>query len=55
MRGALTQAGGFTNIQTDIDARVVRFDYAKSDAEMTAALDELAKTNTHISGWTKKQ
>lgn len=54
MRGALNEAGGFSNIQTDIANRQVRFDYTKSEAEMKAAVEELAKTNTHISGWSKK-
>jgi hypothetical protein len=54
VRGALTQAGGFSNIQTDIGNRQVKFDYAKSETEMKAALDELSKTNEHIRDWSKK-
>lgn len=54
MRGALTTADGFSNIETDIPNTTCRFNYSKSEAELTAKLDELAKTNTHIRGWKKK-
>jgi hypothetical protein len=55
VRGALTEADGFTNVQTDIPNTTCRFDYAKSEADLTAKLDELAKTNSHIRDWKKKE
>lgn len=54
MRGALTAAEGFTNVQTDIANRTCQFNYTKSEAEMTAKLNELAKDNSHIKDWKKK-
>lgn len=54
MRGVLTPADGFSNVQTDIGNTICRFNYAKSDAELTAKLNELAETNTHLRQWKKK-
>jgi hypothetical protein len=54
VRGALTPADGFTNVQTDIAATTCKFDYSKSEAELSAKLDELSKTNSHIRDWKKK-
>jgi len=54
VRGALTQAGGFTNIQTDIANRTCQFNYSKSEDELWAKLDELAKNNSHLRDWKKK-
>ena len=54
MRGALTKDNGFSNIRTDISNNTCSFDYDKSDAELKIKLDELAKTNSHLSEWSKK-
>ena len=54
MRGALTQADGFSNIQTDIANNTCSFEYSKSDAELKSQLDELAKSNAHLRDWRKK-
>ena len=54
MRGALTEADGFTNIKTDLSSTTCTFDYSKSDSELKTRLDELSKTNSHIRGWSKK-
>ena len=54
MRGALTKADGFSNIQTDIGNTTCSFDYSKNEAELKAQLDELAKTNSHLRDWRKK-
>jgi hypothetical protein len=51
VRGALTVADGFSNVQTDIANTTCRFNYSKSEAELTAKLDELAKANDHIRDW----
>jgi hypothetical protein len=55
VRGALNPGEGFSNFEIDLPNTTCRFDYAKSEAELTAKLDELAKTNSHISGWKKKE
>ena len=55
MRGALTPADGFSNVETDIANTTCRFNYSKSEADLTAKLDELAKSNTHIRDWKKKE
>ncbi len=54
MRGALTPADGFSNVQTDIANTTCRFNYAKSETELTAKLDELAKANSHLREWKQK-
>ena len=54
MRGALTPADGFSNVQTDTAATTCRFNYARSETELTAKLDELAKSNDHLRDWKKK-
>jgi hypothetical protein len=54
VRGALTKAGGFSNIHTDIQNRTCRFEYSKSEPELKAQLDELAKTNSHLRDWSKQ-
>jgi hypothetical protein len=54
VRGALTPADGFSNVQTDIANTTCRFNYSKSEVELTAKLDELAKTNAHIRDWTQR-
>lgn len=54
MRSALTPADGFTNVQTDLATTTCRFDYSKSEAELTTKLNELSETNAHIRGWKKK-
>jgi hypothetical protein len=51
VRGALTPADGFSNVQTDIANNTCQFNYSKSEAELTAKLDELAKANEHIRDW----
>jgi hypothetical protein len=51
VRGALTKDRGFSNVKTDFENTTCRFDYSKSEAELTAKLDELAKSNTHLRKW----
>ena len=55
MRGALTEADGFTNVQTDIAKTTCKFDYSKSEADLKAKLDELAQSNSHIRDWKTKE
>jgi hypothetical protein len=55
VRGALTPADGFSNVQTDIANTTCRFKYSNSEAELTAKLDELAKSNPHIRDWTQQR
>jgi predicted HAD superfamily phosphohydrolase YqeG len=54
VRGALSDKEGFTNVKTDVDNRIVSFDYSNSEAELMAKLEELGKSNEHLSGWSKK-
>jgi len=57
VRGDLTKVDGFTNVQTDTAATTCRFNYTRSEAseaELTAKLDELAKSNDHLRDWKKK-
>ncbi len=54
MRGDLTKTDGFSNDRTDLDNKTCSFDYSKSDAELKAQLDELAKSNSHLRDWSKK-
>jgi hypothetical protein len=55
VRGALTQAEGFSIIRTDFANRTCSFDYTKSEAELTAQLNELAKTCSHLQDWSRKR
>ena len=55
MRGALTEADGFTNVQTDIATTTCKFDYSKSQADLTAKLNELSQSNSHIRDWKTKE
>jgi hypothetical protein len=55
VRGALTPADGFSNVETEIANTTCRFNYSKSEADLTAKLDELAKSSTHIRDWKKKE
>jgi hypothetical protein len=55
VRGSLTAADGFSNVQTDIANTSCRFNYSKSEAELTAKFDELAKSNPHIRDWTQQR
>ncbi len=55
MRGDLTKADGFSNIRTDLTNNTCNFEYAKSEAELKAQLDELAKSNPYLRGWSKKE
>jgi hypothetical protein len=54
VRGDLTKAPGFSNIRTDLSTQTCSFDYSKSEAELKNQLDELAKSNTHLQNWSKK-
>jgi hypothetical protein len=54
VRGALTPELGFSNVKTDFGTTTVTFQFSKSDADLTAILDELAKTNSHIAEWKRK-
>jgi hypothetical protein len=54
VRGALTKADGFSNIKTEVDTKTCTFNYTKSETELKAQLDELAKSNSHIRDWSKK-
>ncbi len=54
MRSALTNVKGVSNIETDPTASppLCTFQFAvTSPSEVKAKLDELAKTNQHINGW----
>lgn len=54
MRGDLSKAAGFSNIRTDLSSNTCNFDYTKSEAELKTQLDELAKSNSHLRDWRKK-
>ncbi|HEV3022041.1 MAG TPA: hypothetical protein VGX76_06225 [Pirellulales bacterium] len=42
---------GITDIQTDIGARLCKFKLKDEELDLSAKLSELAKTNSHMSGW----
>jgi hypothetical protein len=54
VRGDLTAARGFSNVNTDIKNRTCSFNYSKSEADLQQQLEELAKTNTHLRDWSEK-
>jgi hypothetical protein len=54
VRGDLTKADGFSNIRTDLSSKTCSFDYTKSEGELKTQLDELAKSNSHLRDWSKK-
>ena len=42
---------GVSNIETDIETHVCKFYLADKKLDVKAKLDEFAKTNDHIAGW----
>jgi len=47
----LTEVGGVSNIETDIPTNICKFYLADEKLDVKAKLDELAKDNSHIEGW----
>jgi hypothetical protein len=45
---------GVTNIETDTTNRVCSFTVTKPDVDYLSKLEEYAKTNTHLAGYTVK-
>jgi hypothetical protein len=54
VRGDLTKTEGFSNVRTDPYNMTCSFDYTKSEGELKTQLDELAKSNSHLRDWRKK-
>lgn len=52
MRGDLAKVSGVTEIETDIKTTICKFKLDDPKLDIKAKLDELAKTNDHIAGWT---
>ncbi len=53
MRSALSKVDGVSDIKTNVGSRLCTFKLASKDMDIEAKLDELARTNTHIAGWSK--
>lgn len=51
MRSDLVKLEGVSHIETDLRSHVCKFRLANKTLDLTAALDEFAKTNEHIEGW----
>jgi hypothetical protein len=49
----LTKVDGVSDIVTDITTNLCTFKLKNKDLDLKAKLDEFAKTNTHIAGWSK--
>jgi len=42
---------GVSNIETDVPSNICKFYVADEKLDVKAKLEELAKTNSHIEGW----
>lgn len=51
MRSDLVKLEGISHIETDLRTQRCRFRLNNKTLDLTAALDEFAKTNEHIDGW----
>ncbi|MBI5757807.1 MAG: hypothetical protein HZA46_04740 [Planctomycetales bacterium] len=51
MRSDLVKLEGVSHIETDLRTQRCKFRLANKTLDLTAALDEFAKTNEHIKGW----
>ena len=49
----MTKVEGVSDIQTDTSTNLCTFKLNNKDLDLKAKLDEFAKTNTHIAGWSK--
>ena len=47
----MTDVPGVSNIETDIESNICKFYVADEKLDVKAKLDELAKDNSHIEGW----
>jgi hypothetical protein len=51
VRSDLQKIVGISRIETDISARICKFHLSNADFDLAAKLSELAKTNSHLAGW----
>lgn len=51
MRSDLVKLDGVSHIETDLRTQHCKFRLTNKTLDLTAALDEFAKTNEHIDGW----
>ena len=51
MRSDLQKIAGVSDIETDFRTRICKFNFSIDKTALLAKLDEFAKTNSHISGW----
>ena len=52
MRGDLEKIPGIKDITTDITTNIATFKAPTPQPELKTKLDEFAKTNEHMKGWT---
>ena len=53
MRSDLEKVDGLSHIQTDIQYHICKCRLADSGLDLAAALDDFAKTNRHLQGWSR--
>ena len=51
MRSDLVKLEGVSHIETDLHTHICKFRLANKALDLTAPLDDFAKTNEHIEGW----
>ena len=51
MRSDLQKLTGISDIKTDIESNVCEFTLTNRELDLAAKLDEFAKTNSHLAGW----
>lgn len=51
MRSDLVKLAGVSHIDTDLRTHRCKFYLANKTLDLTASLDEFARTNEHIEGW----
>ena len=51
MRSDLQTVPGLTSLTTDVPTRTATFQLDNKDLDLKAKLDEFAKDNEHIRGW----
>lgn len=51
MRSDLVKLEGVSHIETDLRTHICKFRLANKTLDLTASLDDFARTNEHIEGW----
>jgi hypothetical protein len=53
VRSDLQKIQGVSGIRTDIANRTCQFRLSNTEIDLAASLNEFAKTNSHLAGWSR--